>query len=142
MSRIMTLLSVLLLIAGAARAASTELKAGAGGHFVTEADINGTAIAVLVDTGATAVALSYEDAQAAGLRPSSLDYELPVATANGLIKAARVTIRRIEIDNVSIEDVEAMVMPEGAMRGSLLGMSYLSRLRSFKIEDGVLYLKN
>lgn len=142
MYRTIALFASLLLTAAPALAASTELRAGSDGHFVTEADINGTAVRVLVDTGATAVALSYEDAQAAGLRPDNLDYDVPVATANGLAKAARVTIRRIEIDNVKIEDVEGMVMPEGAMAGSLLGMSYLSRLRSFKVEDGVLYLKD
>lgn len=134
--------AVFLALVAPALAASTELKAGSNGHFVTHADINGTSIRVLVDTGATAVALSYEDAQAAGLRPSRLDYDLPISTANGLAKAARVTIGRIEIDNVKIEHVEGMVMPEGSMQGSLLGMSYLSRLRSFKVEDGVLYLKN
>lgn len=133
---------LMLAFAPAVHAASTELKAGANGHFITTADINGSSISVLVDTGATTVAFSYEDAQAAGLRPSSLDYELPVATANGVIQAAKVTIRRIEIDNVKIEDVEGMVLPEGAMTGTLLGMSFLSRLQSFKVEDGVLFLKN
>lgn len=132
----------LLILGQPALAASTELKAGAGGHFTTRAEINGSAVGVLVDTGATTVALSYEDAQAAGLRPSSLDYDIPVATANGMVKAARVRIDRIEIDNVKIEDVDGMVMPEGAMSGTLLGMSFLSRLQSFKVEDGVLYLKN
>lgn len=142
MYRIVPFLLSQLILAGAGLAASTELMAGAGGHFMTKADINGTAVGVLIDTGATAVALSYEDAQTAGLRPASLDYEIPVATANGIIRAAQVTIRRIEIDNVRLEDVQGMVMPEGAMTGSLLGMSFLSRLQSFKVEGGVLYLKN
>jgi aspartyl protease family protein len=65
-----------------------------------------------------------------------------VSTANGQAMAARVTLRRVEIDGVRVDDVEGMVMPEGAMRGSLLGMSFLSRLSGFKVEDGVLHLKN
>jgi len=121
---------------------ATELKAGTGGHFITRAEINGTSIDVLVDTGATAVALSYEDAQAAGLRPGSLDFNIPVQTANGATNAARVKIDRIEIDTVKVDDVDGMVLPEGALRGTLLGMTFLSRLSSFKVEDGVLYLKD
>ncbi len=127
---------------GPLHAAMTELRAVAGGHFVAKADINGNPVQVMVDTGATTVALSYEDADAAGLRPASLDFNAPVATANGVVQAARVVIRRVEIDGVRVEDVPAMVLPQGAMRGSLLGMSFLSRLRSFAVEDGVLYLRD
>jgi aspartyl protease family protein len=122
--------------------AATELKAVDNGHFVTEAEINRHTIRVLVDTGASAVALSYEDAQAAGLHPNSLDFDVPVATANGVTKAARVMLDQVEIDGVGVSDVEGMVMPRGAMEGSLLGMSFLGKLRSFKVEDGVLHLKN
>lgn len=121
---------------------AAELKSGASGHFVTKAAINGTDVMVLIDTGATAVALSYEDAQAVGLRPGSLDFDVPVSTANGIAKAAEVSLDRVEVDGVRVEDVQGLVLPEGAMRGTLLGMSYLSRLRSFKVEDGVLYLRD
>ncbi len=123
-------------------ASATELTANANGHFIARAEINGRDILVMVDTGATAVALSYEDAEAAGLRPGSLDFDIPIATANGVSKAARVRLDRVEIDGVRVYDVEGVVLPEGALRGSLLGMSYLSRLRSFKVEDGVLYLED
>jgi aspartyl protease family protein len=120
----------------------TELKANSGGHFVTKASINGSDILALVDTGATTVALSYEDAEEAGLRPASLDFDVPVSTANGLTKAARVKIDRIEIDGISVDDVEAMVLPEGALDGTLLGMTFLGRLSSFKVEEGILYLRD
>jgi len=120
----------------------TELKAGDGGHYFVTASINNTNINVLVDTGASVVALSYEDADKAGLHPSNLDYKIPVATANGQVNAARVKLNRVEIDNVRVDDVDAMVLPEGALKGTLLGMSFLSKLSSFKSEDGVLTLKN
>ena len=120
----------------------TELKAGAGGHFIVKASINHTDLQVLVDTGATVVALSYEDAEKAGLHPSSLDYKIPVSTANGQVNAARVKLDRVEIDNVRVDNVDAMVLPQGALNGTLLGMSFLSKLTSFKSEDGVLTLKN
>ena len=123
-------------------ASATELKADSRGHFIVTAEINGSDIMVLVDTGASAVALSYEDASNAGLRPSSLDFNIPIATANGIARAARVKLDRVEIDGVRVYDVDGMVLPEGALRGSLLGMSFLSRLRSFRVEDGVLYLED
>ena len=122
--------------------AATELKANAGGHFVTRASINGNDITELVDTGATAVALSFEDARDAGLRPGHLDFNVPVATANGVARAARVMIDRIAVGSVEVDNVDGLVLPEGALRGTLLGMSFLSRLRSFRVEDGILYLKD
>lgn len=122
--------------------AITELKAGENGHFVTSADINGRSIRVLVDTGATAVALSYRDAKDVGLRPAYLDFDVPVSTANGIAKAARVKIDQISIDGIRVDDVDGLVLPEGALRGTLLGMSFLGKLSSFKIEDGILYLRN
>jgi aspartyl protease family protein len=122
--------------------AATALKAGQNGHFVVEAEINGRNVKVLVDTGASAVALSYEDAKDIGLHPGNLDYNIPVSTANGLVKAAGVSLDKVEIDGVRVSDVQGLVLPEGAMRGSLLGMSFLGKLQSFKVEDGVLYLKN
>jgi aspartyl protease family protein len=121
---------------------ATELKADSSGHYFAKADINGTTIPVMVDTGASGVALSYEDADKVGLRPHGLDYDTPVNTANGIVKAARVKLRRVEVDNVRVRDVDGLVLPEGALRGSLLGMSFLSRLSSFRIENGVLYLKD
>ncbi len=120
----------------------TELKAGDGGHYYVAANINNASISVLVDTGATVVALSYEDAERVNLHPSNLEYNIPVATANGQVNAARVKLDRVEIDTVRVDDVAALVLPQGAMKGTLLGMSFLSKLTSFKSEDGVLTLKN
>jgi aspartyl protease family protein len=121
--------------------AATELKASSNGHYIVNAEINGSTVKVLVDTGATAVALSYEDAESIGLHPGNLDFNVPISTANGLSKAASVNLDKVEIDGVRVSDVNAMVLQQGVMRGSLLGMSFLSKLSSFKVEDGVLYLK-
>lgn len=121
---------------------ATELKASKNGHFIVTADINGRRVRVLVDTGASAVALSFEDAQSIGLHPKNLNFTVPVSTANGVGKAASVLLDEVEIDGVRVSNVQGLVLQEGVMSGSLLGMSFLSKLRSFKIEDGVLYLKN
>jgi clan AA aspartic protease (TIGR02281 family) len=121
---------------------ATELKADNSGHYFAAADINGTTIPVVVDTGASGVALSYEDAEKVGLRPHVLECDTQINTANGIVKAARVKLRRVEVDNVRVRNVDGVVLPEGALRGSLLGMSFLGRLSSFRIENGILYLKN
>ena len=120
----------------------TELKPDERGHYVADAEINNVTVKVIVDTGATAVALSFQDAGDAGLRPNSLTYDVPVNTANGLVKAAKVTLRRVEVDGVEVRDVEGLVLPDGVMTGTLLGMSYLSRLREFRVKDGVLHLED
>lgn len=121
---------------------ATEVKANGNGHFITEVSINGSTIRALIDTGATTVALSYEDAETAGIDSRNLDFNIPVSTANGVVQAARVSIDKVEVDGVRVENVDGVVLPQGALKGTLLGMSYLSRLRSFKVEDGVLYLKD
>lgn len=139
---VLSLVALAAAFASPALAGSAELNAGAGGHFQSTAYINGTPVKVLVDTGATTVALSFEDAEAAGIRVSERDFNRPVSTANGVTQAASVAIRRIDLDGVRVYDVEAIVLPQGAINGSLLGMSFLSKLRSFKIEDGVLYLRD
>jgi aspartyl protease family protein len=122
--------------------AMTELQAGQNGHYIVTAEINNRDVEVLVDTGASAVALSYEDAERIGLRPKTLKYDVKVQTANGEGEAARVILKEVEIDNVRVSNVQGMVLQRGALNGTLLGMSFLSRLRSFSVENGKLILKN
>ncbi len=119
-----------------------ELDAGGGGHFFATANINNASIQVLVDTGATAVALSFEDAQKAGLSPNTLKFDVPVNTANGTGFAAKVILRKVEIGTIRVPDVEGLVLPKGAFDGTLLGMSFLGRLTSFGVQNGKLVLKN
>src|SRR5205814_1251480 len=101
-----------------------ELKADARGHFITNAEIEGTTVKVIVDTGASAVALSYEDADRAGLRPFALDYDVPVATANGVNQAARVTLRRVEVDKVLVREfVAALGLAASERHGIVTGVA-------------------
>ena len=123
-----------------ASASSAEVVADARGHFITTADIEHTPITVLVDTGASVVALSYEDAEQAGLAPRTLTYDVPINTANGRVEAAHIVLDRVEIGNVLVRDVEGVVMPRGSYAGSLLGMSFLNKLSRFKVENGTLIL--
>ncbi len=118
-----------------------EIEAGRSGHFVTTADINFTDVTAVIDTGASAVALSWEDAENIGLEPDFLDFVRPVNTANGVVRAAPVTLKHVAIGGVTVNDVEAWVLPKGAMRGTLIGMSFLSRLAGYRVEGGRLVLE-
>jgi aspartyl protease family protein len=110
------------------------------GHFYVEADVNGTRIRFLVDTGATLVALSPEDARSAGLRVSGSDYTARSSTANGVARVAPVTLREVELDQLQLFDVRAVVL-EQPMPVSLLGMSFLSRLESYETRNDELVLR-
>jgi aspartyl protease family protein len=118
-----------------------ELKAGRNGHFNTEAEINGRDVPVMVDTGATMVALSYEDAQRAGIFLNRSDYTQAVSTANGVARIAPVTLDRVSIGDITVRNVPAAVAEPGRLKTSLLGMSFLSRLSRFDMRSGVLMLQ-
>lgn len=113
------------------------LKADSRGHFQAEAAINGRSVPVMVDTGATSVALRHEDAAMLGVRPLlPSDYTVPIATANGTARAARVTLSEVRIGEVRVKNVEALVMPERALGTNLLGMSFIRRLRNVELAGG------
>jgi aspartyl protease family protein len=110
------------------------------GHFYVDADVNGARIRFLVDTGATYVALSPEDARSAGMRIFDSDYTAQTSTANGVTRVAPVTIRQIELDQLQLFDVRAVVL-EKPMPVSLLGMSFLSRLQSYETRNDELVIR-
>lgn len=109
------------------------------GHYFVEASVNGATIRFLVDTGATVVSLSPEDARAAGVG-GNLTYSLRMSTAHGEARAARASLREVRLGQLSIEDVTAVVMEED-MPISLLGMSFLNRLNSYSFKDGILTIE-
>ena len=117
---------------------SLTLAARADGHVLATAEVNGVPVRFVVDTGATWVSLSDDDAARAGVA-GGLDYSTAMTTANGVVKGAPVTLRSVRIDQLEVDDVAAMVMP-GQQGISLLGQSFLSRLQSYEMRDGVLTL--
>jgi len=122
-------------------ARTVELRAGAYGHFHAQAEINGRPVSVMVDTGASIVALSFEDARAAGLNVRDKDFTHRVSTANGLARIAPVTIDRISVGDIIVRDVSGAVMEPGKLGTTLLGMSFLSRLQRVDIRSGMLVLQ-
>jgi aspartyl protease family protein len=133
------LLSELIPSMGLESASEIAFRARTDGHFAVEARIDGRTILFLVDSGASDVILTPSDAQRLGFDLKSLSFDKPYRTANGLLYGAPVRLRRVEIGPIAIDDVRASV--NGAPMGtSLLGMSFLSRLKSWRVEGDRLTL--
>ncbi len=115
------------------------IRASAGGHFMIEADVDGADIRFMVDTGATEVMLTPEDAARIGFDLRARNFTRQFNTAGGVVRAAPVTLRRLRIGQLVLRDVEAWVN-EAPLFVSLLGMSFLRRLDGYEVEDGKLIL--
>jgi len=96
---------------------------------------------MIVDTGASSIVLTPEDAKKAGIDLEKLTYRVPVLTANGRTVAARIRLDEVAIGPLDRTKVEALVAREGALTQSLLGMSFLSRLRSYEFSGDFLTLR-
>lgn len=123
-----------------AKSGVQELQAEADGHYYARAEINGRPVDVMVDTGASMVALTYEDAERAGLSLRPGDFTGRVSTANGIAAVAPVTLGRVTIGRITVRDVRAAVCERGKLEKTLLGMSFLSRLERVDINRGRLTL--
>jgi len=115
------------------------------GHFWADAQVSGVQgpiqnVHFLVDTGATAVALTPKDAEKLGIKPADLKYAHNITTAGGQARAAAVTLASISINGARLENVQALVVSDG-LDVSLLGMSYLGRLSSFQATRQALFLR-
>jgi aspartyl protease family protein len=118
-----------------------ELASGRDGHFHADARVEGRHIDFLVDTGASLVVLRESDAATVGIRPMRSDYTATVTTANGKLKAAPVKLERVEIGDIAVFDVPALVLPDEALSQNLLGVAFLSKLRRYEVADGRLTLE-
>lgn len=110
-------------------------------HFYVRSKVNGADMTMLVDTGASTVVLRPADAKLAGVDLSRLSYSVPVSTANGTAYAARVKLATITVGIISFNNIEALVVQPGALKESLLGMTFLSRLRSYEFSGDFLTLR-
>jgi aspartyl protease family protein len=111
------------------------------GHFRVTARVDGRRLNFMIDTGASVIALTASDAARLGVRPLRADYTATVSTANGIVKAAPTTLDAVELDGLTVRDVQALVLPDEALSENLLGLSFLSRLRRFEYAGGKLLLE-
>jgi aspartyl protease family protein len=120
--------------------ADVTLTRAPDGHFYADAIINGATIHVLVDTGATTVALSRADAEAAGVQFSEGDFTGTAQTAGGNIRLKRVMLDRVAIGPVEARNVDAVVV-DSKMNVSLLGQSWLRRVGTVQITGDRMILR-
>jgi aspartyl protease family protein len=110
------------------------------GSYVLVGKVNGQRVRFVVDTGATDIVLSPDDARRIGADVEGLKYVLESETANGVGYGAPFVADRLEVGPIALSDV-GVIVNRAPMSGSLLGMSFLRRLQSFHVEDGKLVLR-
>jgi aspartyl protease family protein len=109
------------------------LTAGSGGHFMTAGQINGKAVQFMVDTGATSVAMSNQDAERAGINYRAGQPVL-MSTANGSAQGYKIKLDSVRVGDVEVLNVDAVVMPQ-SMPFMLLGNSFLARFQMLRDND-------
>lgn len=116
------------------------LKADSHGHYVVSARVNGRPVRFLVDTGASHVVLSAGDAERLGLRVGERSFTELYNTPGGIVRAAPVVLDEVRIGDLVVRDVRASVsrLP---MNVSLLGSSFLARLRGYEVSRGRMTLR-
>lgn len=112
------------------------------GHFSADFRINGRLVKGLIDTGATYVAINTSTARTLGLGLANSDFKHQVRTANGITSAALVNLDRMEIGAITVHDIEAFVLNDQALSSTLIGMSFMSKLQSYRVRDNRLELVN
>ena len=117
-----------------------KLDSDSRGHFIAEFRLNGRRTDALVDTGATFVAINASTARRIGLKLAAKDFQYMVETANGQTRAASATIESLEIGRIEVKDVQALVLDDEALAGTLIGTSFLNRLGKYQVENGSLLM--
>jgi aspartyl protease family protein len=119
---------------------TATFRRGMGGHFEVNATINGHTTPMIFDTGASAVVLTLQDAEAAGISTANLNFTIPVSTANGTGRAARVRLDQLDVGGIVRENVVAFVTEAEALETSLLGMTFLETLSRYSVTQNSLEL--
>lgn len=114
----------------------------ANGHFEVRAEINGVAVTTMIDTGATSTVLTAADAVRAGFDPEALSFTIPIMTANGEARAARVVADEIRIGDITRSRLPMLVAEAGRLDRSLLGMNFIGSLSGFDMRGERLILRD
>ena len=116
-------------VSSSSSARNVVLTKGHNGHFQVDARVDGRRLEFLVDTGASHIALRQSEAGRLGIYPRPSDFTVRVSTANGMTKAALVELRTVEVGDIAVRNVPAIVHSDQGLSVNLLGMSFLSRVR-------------
>jgi aspartyl protease family protein len=111
------------------------------GHYIVHPTIDNYRIRMMVDTGASIVALTASDARALGIKPDKRARQMLLSTANGTVAASRTVLREVRLGDIVIRNVDAVVMPPGALSMSLLGNSFLGKLKGYEVQTGRMVLR-
>jgi aspartyl protease family protein len=115
------------------------LRKSSDGHFWAQVEVNGKSIRMMVDTGASSVALDPDDARRAGINIDALDFNVPTMTANGPSNAAIMSVETIRVGDITlIKNSVSVMKAQGGV--SLLGMDFLGRLSSVRVEGDTMTL--
>ena len=117
-----------------------EVPRGFDGHYYVTLDINGVSVPFIIDTGASDVVLTLVDAARVGIAEDELMFTGRAQTANGRVETAQVRLDTVRLGTIEDRFVPAVVN-SGAMRQSLLGMSYLGRFDKIEIAENLLILE-
>jgi aspartyl protease family protein len=117
----------------------TRVPLGRDGHYWIKAEVNGLQRRFLVDTGATLTAVSPELASESGIVAAPGRIPVQLRTANGTMPARLATIENLAFGNIVARDLDAVIAP-GLGGMNVLGMNFLSRLKGWRVEAGVLVL--
>lgn len=117
-----------------------RIQADRSGHYVSSFKANGRTVVGLIDTGATYVAVNESTARSFGLRLSSADFKHKANTANGVTEAAFAKLDAMEIGPIRVRNVDVFILKDHSLSDTLIGMSFISKLSSFRVENSQLIL--
>ena len=117
----------------------TRIEMSADGHFWAKVTLAGVERRMLIDSGATVTALSAASANAAGLKVAKPIFPLMIQTANGQISAETATVPELRLGNVVSRNLAVVVSPAFGDT-DVLGMNFLSKLKSWRVEGRTLVL--
>lgn len=120
---------------------AANIRRESDGHFWTWADVDGSSLKFLVDTGASVVALTRHDAKRLRINLDELVYDNTVTTAGGEVMSASIRLDRISIGNVALKNIDAVILEEDVLESSLLGMSFLGELYSYEFKGNTMIIR-
>jgi aspartyl protease family protein len=121
---------------------AVRIRRSSRGPFIARTSVNGTEMTMMVDTGASSVVLKSADAERSGIDMKALAFTIAVDTANGSTFCAPIRLKSISIGGIAFTNVEALVARPGDLKESLLGMSFLKRLRSYEVTGDFMTLRS